>query len=105
MEPKEQPDGELLERAVKEFKVNLVPVSGDFDSKVTQLAIKKNYRIADIQKYIRKEFKLEKDAAVNIFIAETFMVSPNESVIDLKERFGNKDDTLTLRFSLANTYG
>jgi hypothetical protein len=105
METKEVLDSEFYNAALKEFKVNLVPVSGDFDSKVTQLSIKKNFKIADIQKYIRKDFKLEKDAAINIFIAETFMVSPSESVYDLKDRFGNKDDTLTLRFSLANTYG
>ena len=95
----------IFTRTLEPFKLILISAAKDLGDQTKNFMVKKNHTIADIQKIIRKSFKLDKDTTVNIYIGEAFIPSPNESLYDIKEKFGSSDDTLRMKFSTLNIYG
>ena len=95
----------IYERTYEPFKLELIAAAKDLGEQRKTILIKKNHTVADIQKYLRKEFKLQEDATINIYIGEAFIPSPQESLYDIKEKFGTSDNTLIMRFSTLNIYG
>lgn len=96
---------ELFNPKQKEFVIELITAAKDLGDHRFTLSIKKPFKIAEIQKYIRKQFKLPKTQTINIYIGEAFIPSPKEYLHDLKDKFTNGNSNLILKFSTQSIYG
>jgi hypothetical protein len=78
---------------------------GDLQSIPMTKDIKKDKMMGQVASWLKKEHKLDKGETLNLFISDSYIPRPNQSLFDLHQKHTNSDGVMILKYSTQEPYG
>ena len=78
---------------------------GDLESKPMTKDITKDRPMFQVSNWLKKEHRLDKTKNLNVFISDSYIPRPNQSLFDLHQKHSNSDGIMVIKYSTQVVYG